>query len=125
MRFLDSDYGEPRFHDELVQVHWDGSRSAVTAGLLTSNDELTLIDPDVGERAGSDFHNLVFWTRLEFSPGDRVELELLSTYTKVENERDGELRESGRCCWQPRGIARFQRLHAAADDARASDSRRS
>lgn len=91
IRYLDEDYGKPRFHDELLQVTWFRDRTRATAGLLTSSDEMSLRDPGAGEDAESDFHAITAWTRVEFSASETIELALLSSLTAVENARAGEL----------------------------------
>ncbi len=91
MDLLERDYGQPRFHDELIRLIWTGDRLAITAGGLNSSDELTLNEPTGGERAESDFRNLTLWTRLAYSATERVGIDLLATLTRVESHRRGSL----------------------------------
>ncbi len=88
---LNQDYGEPRFHDELMHLSWEGDDTGVDAGALYSSDRLSLRDPGAGETADADYENLTTWVSANHDLSDRLELEVAGSYTAIDNERQGSL----------------------------------
>ncbi|MFK8020623.1 MAG: TonB-dependent receptor plug domain-containing protein [Pseudomonadales bacterium] len=58
---LKIDYGRPLFHDELLQLRWEGDTDSITGGLLNTADKISLNDERNAESGRSKYAYTSSW----------------------------------------------------------------
>ena len=93
---VDPERGSPDYRDYLASVGWEfGPRADISANLLVSNDKLTLVDADRGERASAEYTNRVLWVKWLAEWSDRLKSESLLAVSDINDRRSGELNLPG------------------------------
>ncbi|MFK7913223.1 MAG: TonB-dependent receptor plug domain-containing protein [Pseudomonadales bacterium] len=88
---VDTDYGEPRFNDELVRLAWHGERDAVRWGALRSEDQLRVRNPRAGETGSGGQRNLSLWLGWERDWRGGWRSDSLLQWSAIDAARQGQL----------------------------------
>lgn len=93
---IDPDYGSPDYQDLLLHLGWDfGPLATISANILTSHDKISLTDTDVGEAAGANYDNKVFWIRWLADWSSVLQSETIVSMSDISNVRAGSVDVAG------------------------------
>jgi outer membrane receptor protein involved in Fe transport len=88
---LETDYGEPRFSDDLARFAWEGARGEVVLGIMNGEDDLELIDSSAGETATAEDRNTTVWLRGSRTLRDDLDASAFASVSRVRRNRRGTL----------------------------------
>jgi len=88
---LETDYGRPRFHDELVRVQWSDQNRSVTLGAINTGENIQLSDENSGEDGFAKFDYSSFWVNVQSSIDTQWLGELQLVWLNANGEHSGEL----------------------------------
>lgn len=91
LRAVKTDYGTPKFDDELARVRWSGNNSTLTFGALRSTESIELQNPDGGEEGEATERNETLWLAWEYTHSDSLESRWRLVWNKTRTNRSGEL----------------------------------
>jgi hypothetical protein len=88
---FETDYGEPRFHDEFLRVVHDNERRALVGGLLRSSDRIEVRDRSEQGAGRSQYE--AAWLRAEYSHGPNLRSNWQLSSIVITNQRSGSVDE--------------------------------
>jgi hypothetical protein len=91
LRAVETDYGTPKFDDELARLRWTGTNSTLTFGALRSTESLELQYPDEGEEGEATERTETLWLTWEYAHTDSLESRWRLVWNKTRTDRSGEL----------------------------------
>ena len=97
VQFSEQDFGKPEYSDGFARFEYDFSeqtRGAVSA--LLSHDRITAKKASGTERADEESGNSYLWAALEHDWTPQVNSRLIASWTRVTDERAGQVNDPGR-----------------------------
>jgi outer membrane receptor protein involved in Fe transport len=89
---VDPEFGSPDYQDYLAHVGWEfNSRAQVSANFLISDDKLSLVDADRGERATAAYSNQVGWLKWRAQWSESLSSDSILAISDIGNRRSGAL----------------------------------
>lgn len=93
----EDDFGKPNYADAFIRVDYDlTADTALSFHTLASEDRITAKASSERERARADYYNYYGWLTLTHQWPRWGTTQLIGSYTRVSNERDGEISDPGR-----------------------------
>jgi hypothetical protein len=87
---VDSPLGEPEYHDLYGRLgHRFNDWLAVSANVLSFNDEILAFDSDQEEEAVAEYRDQYYWIRADLGAPDGLGGRILAAHTRLESERAG------------------------------------
>lgn len=90
---LDTDYGKPQFHDELIRFKWDNGESDIRFGILNFADKINLQDERNFESGNSKFKYTGAWLHWHRDWGTGSSTEFKLSHVDAKADREGEVND--------------------------------
>lgn len=97
VKFSEKDFGKPEYSDGFARFEYDFSeQTRGTVSALLSQDRITAKRESGTERADEESENSYLWATLEHDWTSQVHSRLITSWTRVSNEREGQVNDPGR-----------------------------
>jgi hypothetical protein len=96
-RLAENDFGRPTYSDAFARLDYsvsDATNASLTA--LLSHDQMTAVRESGAERARDESSNAYVWATLEHDWSDAFNSRVITSYTRVTDERHGQVDDPGR-----------------------------
>jgi outer membrane receptor protein involved in Fe transport len=89
---IDPELGNPDYRDYLAHAGWDfGPRMQLSANFLASDDKLTLLDSQRGERATASYSNQVGWLKWRAQWAESLTSDSILAFSDIKDRRSGSV----------------------------------